>query len=84
MVRNLLLYSCSMGVSGLPDMYTLSLRAMGPRTGCGYVWQTLNAHVTIDKRCINLYTARKHELCAAQTITRIAQIISRPAIQGTK
>ena len=33
-----------MGMSGLPDMYTQSLRATGPRAEGVHIRQTMNAH----------------------------------------
>ena len=41
-----LLYSCNMGTSGLPDMYTQNQRATGPRTEGVHIRQTTSAHVT--------------------------------------
>ena len=38
--------SCNMGTSGLPDIYTLSPRACGPRALGVYIRQTTLAHVT--------------------------------------
>ena len=38
--------SCNMGMSGLPDIYTLSTRAAGPRAEGVYIRQTTSAHVT--------------------------------------
>ena len=35
-----------MGKSGLPDSYTQSLRATGPRAKGIYIRQTMSAHVT--------------------------------------
>ena len=40
------LYSCNMGESGLPDIYTWSLRATGLRAEGVYIRQTMSAHVT--------------------------------------
>ena len=37
-------YSYTMGISGLPDMYTQSLRAAGPRAEGVHIRQTTNAH----------------------------------------
>ena len=42
----LYIYSCNMGTSGLPDIYTQSTRAAGPRAGGVYIRQTTSAHVT--------------------------------------
>ena len=36
-----------MGTSGLPDMYTQSTRAAGPRAKGVFIRQTTGAHVTI-------------------------------------
>ena len=41
-----ILYSCNMGTSGLPDIYTQSTRAAGPRAEGVYIRQTTSAHVT--------------------------------------
>ena len=38
--------SCNMGTSSLPDIYTLSPRACGPRALGVYIRQTTRAHVT--------------------------------------
>ena len=38
--------SCNMGTRGLPDIYTLSPRACGPRALGVYIRQTTHAHVT--------------------------------------
>ena len=38
--------SCNMGTRGLPDIYTLSPRACGPRALGVYIRQTTRAHVT--------------------------------------
>ena len=38
--------SCNMGTHGLPDIYTLSPRACGPRALGVYIRQTTRAHVT--------------------------------------
>ena len=38
--------SCNMGTSGLPDIYTQSTRAAGPRADGVYIRQTTSAHVT--------------------------------------
>ena len=38
--------SCNMGTHGLPDIYTLSVRAYGPRVSGVYIRQTTLAHVT--------------------------------------
>ena len=35
-----------MGMSGLPDIYTQSTRAAGPRAEGVYIRQTTSAHVT--------------------------------------
>ena len=37
-------YSCNMGKSGLPDIYTQSTRATGPRAKDVYIRQTTSAH----------------------------------------
>ena len=37
-------YSYTMGMSGLPDMYTRSPRAAGPRAEGVHIRQTTNAH----------------------------------------
>ena len=39
-------YSCNVGMSGLPDIYTQSTRAAGPRAKGVYIRQTMSAHVT--------------------------------------
>ena len=41
-----ILYSCNMGTSGLPDIYTQSTRAAGPKAEGAYIRQTTSAHVT--------------------------------------
>ena len=41
-----LLYSCNMGMNGLPDIYTESTRAAGLRAEGVYIRQTTRAHVT--------------------------------------
>ena len=38
--------SCNMCIRGLPDMYTLSPRACGPRASGVHIRQTTHAHVT--------------------------------------
>ena len=40
------MYSCNMGMSGLPDIYTQSTRAAGPKAEGVYIRQTTSAHVT--------------------------------------
>ena len=48
--------SCNMGTRGLPDIYTLSPRACGPRALGVYIRQTTHAHVTtIQYTCIYIY-----------------------------
>ena len=42
----LLCNSCNTGTSGLPDMYTRSPRAAGPRAEGGHIRQTTSACVT--------------------------------------
>ena len=42
--KKALLYSCNISTSGLPDIYTQSTRAAGPRVV--YIRQTTSAHVT--------------------------------------
>ena len=44
--------SCNMGTRGLPDIYTLSPRACGPRALGVYIGQTTHAHVTTIHYCI--------------------------------
>ena len=40
------LYSCNMGMSGLPGIYTQSTRAAGSRAEGVYIRQIMSAHVT--------------------------------------
>ena len=53
----MLLYSCNMGTSGLPDIYTQSTRAAGPRAEGVYIRQTTSAHVTTVM--YHLFTGQK-------------------------
>ena len=45
-VYNTIIYSCNMGMSGLPDLYTQSTRATGPRAEGIYIRQTTSAYLT--------------------------------------
>ena len=45
--------SCHMGTRGLPDIYTLSPRACGPRALGVYIRQTTRAHVTTIQCKVN-------------------------------
>ena len=54
------LYSCNMGTSGLPDIYTQSTRATGPRTEGVYIRQTMSARVTTVTYVPLVYKTETH------------------------
>ena len=75
-----------MAARDLPEIYTQSLRATGPRAEGVYFRQISNRHGVTDifnlkvtlEPCIECYTTRKHERRAAPILTPVMHNISRP------
>ena len=53
--------SCNMGTRGLPDIYTLSPRACGPRALGVYIRQTTRAHVTTIQYIYIIYFMENYD-----------------------
>ena len=58
-IRDNLFNSYTMGTSGLPDIYTRSPRAAGPRAEGVYIRRTMSAHGITITRNKNTYRVQK-------------------------